>query len=240
MKFGKSIFLAAIAGMFALTAQADTAKIKEQLSQSIPGLQVESVAKSEIEGLYRVESSNSDTIFTNADASFFINGSMFAVQEGRVVNLSEQRKGAKRAKQLAAIAPEDRIVFPAEGETKARIAVFTDIDCGYCRKLHKEVPELNRLGVEVSYLAYPRAGIGSPSYDKIVSAWCSEDKLQALTEAKQGISIPSKTCANPVAAQFELGGQMGVRGTPAIVLEDGTMVPGYMPAQQLAKGLGIL
>ncbi|MFT5670969.1 MAG: thiol:disulfide interchange protein DsbC, partial [Glaciecola sp.] len=115
-----------------------------------------------------------------------------------------------------------------------------DVDCGYCRKLHEEVPALNAKGIEVRYLAYPRAGIGSPSYNKIVSAWCAVDQQNALTKLKQLEPIPTNICAgNPVAAQFALGGKMGVRGTPALVLDSGRLLPGYMPADRLAAELGV-
>jgi len=101
------------------------------------------------------------------------------------------------------------------------------------------VPELNRLGIAVRYLAYPRAGIDSNSYDKIVSAWCADDPQKAITLAKLGQEIDHATCDNPVAAQYELGNEIGVTGTPALVYEDGTMVPGYVPAEKLAAQLGI-
>lgn len=215
-------------------------EVKEKLEALLPGIQISRVELSEIGGLYRVDSNNGQTIFTNADASYFLTGDMYSAKAGKVVNLTEARRGQTRAVQIAAITEGERIIFPAQGETKAKIAVFTDIDCGYCRKLHQEVPRMNELGIEVSYLAYPRAGVGSDSYNKFVSAWCSSDKKQAMTDAKAGKQIASKTCANPVAQQFELGQAMGVTGTPAIVLDDGTLVPGYMPADQLAKGLGIL
>ena len=138
------------------------------------------------------------------------------------------------------IAPDKKITFPAVGETKAKIAVFTDIDCGYCRKLHQEVPDMNKLGIEVSYLAYPRAGFGSDSYKKYVSAWCADDKLGAMTLAKNGKSIPSKNCDNPVDEQYHLGRAIGISGTPAIVLESGRLIPGYLSADKLGKALGIL
>ena len=122
---------------------------------------------------------------------------------------------------------------------KTAITVFTDIDCGYCRKLHQEVPELNRLGIEVRYLAYPRAGLESESYDKIVSAWCADDQRLALTRAKTGKKIESRDCKNPVAQHFALGGAVGVTGTPSIIFEDGRLLPGYLPAERLAQQLGI-
>ncbi|MDX1452120.1 MAG: DsbC family protein [Oleiphilaceae bacterium] len=220
--------------------QAGEKEIRASLAKAIPSLEITAVEKSEIDGVYRLESNNNQVLFTNSDGSYFIAGELYGTGGGQLVNLTEERREQLRSEQLAAIPTSEKITFPAKGKTKARIAVFTDIDCGYCRKLHNEVPRMNELGIEVSYLAYPRAGLGSGSYKKIVSAWCADDKLQAMTDAKAGKRIPELNCENPVAAQFELGQQMGVSGTPAIFLEDGTLIPGYMPAERLAKGLGLL
>jgi thiol:disulfide interchange protein DsbC len=132
------------------------------------------------------------------------------------------------------------IIFKPAGATKAIMNVFTDIDCGYCRKLHQEVAELNALGIEVRYLAYPRAGIPSASYDKIATAWCAQDQQQTLTKAKRGESVATAVCAdNPVAEHYALGQRIGVAGTPAIVLMDGTLIPGYQPAASFAQILGL-
>lgn len=233
------LMLVAFLSAMSVVAKADQKAIEERLVELVPGLEIKSVEESELKGLYRVVSNNSDIIFTNEDASYFLAGQLFSTKGGTVVNLSEQRKGVARAQMLADVKQEERIIFPAK-DKKAAVTIFTDIDCGYCRKLHREVPRMNELGIEVSYVAYPRAGIGSPSYDKIVSAWCADDRLQAMTDAKAGKDIPQKTCENPVADQYNLGVAIGISGTPAIVLEDGTLVPGYVPADQLAKGLGIL
>ena len=131
------------------------------------------------------------------------------------------------------------IVFGPE-EAKAFVYVFTDVDCYYCQKLHQEVPALKELGVEIRYLAYPRAGVGSPSYRKIASAWCAEDPNISLTALKAGEQIPDNVCENnPVAEQYMLGGQLGVSGTPALVTESGKLLPGYMPADKLANALGL-
>jgi len=238
MKFLKNLFCLGLVLPAFLTA--GEAEIKESLNGAMPSLKFNKIEKSEIEGLYRVESSGGETLFSNKEGSFFITGDMYSVLGDRLQNLSEVRRETDRAQQISAIDLKEKIVFPAKGETKAKIAVFTDIDCGYCRKLHKEVPALNEMGVEVSYLAYPRAGVGSDSYEKYVSAWCADDKLGALTLAKNGKSIPGKTCKNPIANQLQLGQKMGVSGTPAIVLEDGRLIPGYLSAAKLGKALGVL
>jgi hypothetical protein len=103
---------------------------------------------------------------------------------------------------------------------------------------HQEVPQMNKMGVEVRYLAYPRSGVGSPSYDKLVTAWCSSDRQDAITRMKRGEELPAKSY-NPVAHEFEIGQLAGLSGTPAIVLEDGRMLDGYVTADDLGKTLGI-
>ena len=190
-------------------------------------------------GLYEVQVQGGPLLYITADGTHFIAGDLFEVQESGFVNVAEQGRQKERAELIAAVKPEDMIIF-APQNPKATITVFTDVDCGYCRKLHNEVAELNDLGIAVHYLAFPRAGLGSPSFRKIASAWCATDRGAALTSLKNGEEIPENVCAdNPVAAQMLLGEQVGVNGTPALVLEDGTLVPGYRPAKELAKLLGI-
>ncbi len=135
---------------------------------------------------------------------------------------------------------EDGLITYKASNQKAVIDVFTDIDCPYCRKLHDEVSQLNDYGITVNYYAYPRSGPGTPSFAKYISVWCAEDQQSAMDAAKSGKAVETATCANPVLEQFELGGRIGVTGTPAIVLEDGNVVRGYVPARDLANGLGLL
>lgn len=194
--------------------------------------------ESSIKGLYEVGVRGGPMLYVSADGAFFVAGDLFSIGPGGFTNLAEKRRSAERRDEIAALRPEDAIVF-APPNPKATIAVFTDIDCGYCRKLHQEVPELNRLGIAVHYLAFPRAGIGSPSYRKLVTAYCSEDRGDALTRLKRGENLPDRQCENPVESQYMLGQRIGVEGTPALVLEDGTLIPGYQPAADLARLLGI-
>lgn len=214
--------------------------IVAKLQQARPDFSYGDVMPSPIPGLYQVQVIGGPLLYVSEDGDFAVNGTMYGVVEGGFVDLRELAFKPVRAKKLEEANLDDMIVFSPEGETKASIYVFTDVDCGYCRKLHQEVPELNELGIEVRYLAYPRAGIGSGSYKKIAAAWCADDKLAALTKLKQRQAIDASYCENnPVAQQFELGAQLGVRGTPAIMLEDGTLLPGYLPAKQLAAQLGM-
>ena len=130
----------------------------------------------------------------------------------------------------------DRIVFAAPN-AKHTVTVFTDIECGYCRKLHQDIAELNRNGITVEYLAFPRMGLGSKDYTDMISVWCASDRRAALTAAKQGKAVPAKNCTNPVAMQYALGQQLGVNGTPAIFAADGTQLGGYLPPAQLKAAL---
>ena len=154
--------------------------ILKALSAARPDLQYEQPRPSPMAGLYEVQVKGGPLLYIDADASHFIAGDLFAVQKSGFVNLAEQGRQKERAELIAAVKPEDMIIFAPENP-KATIAVFTDVDCGYCRKLHSEVAELNALGIAVHYLAFPRAGLGSPSFRKIASAWCAKDPGAALT-----------------------------------------------------------
>lgn len=214
--------------------------IAKRLTEAVPGLKVQSVRESEAEGLYEVQSNNGDTIYTTADGQYLLTGDLLKITSNGIANVTEEARAGQREEVMAAFGDNGVIRFPADGEEKAVIDVFTDIDCPYCRKLHEEVPQLNAYGITVNYYAFPRSGPGTPSFTKYVSVWCAEDQQAAMNAAKAGRAVESASCENPVLEQYQLGGQVGVTGTPAIVLEDGNMVRGYVPADNLAKGLGLL
>ncbi|SMF35498.1 Thiol:disulfide interchange protein DsbC [Alteromonadaceae bacterium Bs31] len=222
--------------------KAAEAAIIKNLTNIREGMQIRSVKESAIPGVYEVMIMGQGIIYMDKNGEYFIDGKMLKLDGKRIVNVTDDAMVDVRKDLMATIKKDDSIVFSPEGETKAYISVFTDVDCGYCRKLHQEVPALNALGIEVRYLAYPRAGVNSNSYNKIASAWCADNPQDALSKLKGNppSDIPMNVCeGNPVAAQFELGQQAGVSGTPAIVLENGQLVPGYMPADRLAERIGI-
>ena len=219
---------------------ADSKLISENISGAIPGLAVKNVQETQIKGMFQVETNSGEVLFSSADGRYFITGDMYEIDNKKLKNLSETRREKNRLTRVNEIADDQKVVFPAVGDKKGSITVFTDIDCGYCRKLHKEVPELNSMGIEVSYLAYPRAGVNSESYNKYVSVWCADDKLEAMTKAKNGKSLEAKVCTNPVSHQFNLGREIGISGTPAIILDNGALIPGYINAQKIGKALGVL
>lgn len=221
------------------SAGADGQALVSRLKALRPDIPIEGVGLSPVPGIYELRLGGGTVFYGTEDGRYLFAGDLYELREDDLVNLAERGRTKGRRTLMASVSVGDMVVFSPRGETKAVINVFTDVDCGYCRKLHQEVPRLNELGIEVRYLAYPRAGVGSTSYQKIVSAWCADDPNEAITTLKAGNSIPDATCDNPVAAQFELGHQVGVSGTPAIVLEDGRLLPGYMPADQLAAAIGI-
>ena len=214
--------------------------VLSMLKTARPDIQFTFLGESPMPGVYEVQVTNGPILFVHEQGEYLFEGGLLKVSESGIVDTMEERKAIKRRDVFAARSTDDMIIFKPEGESKAVMNVFTDVDCGYCRKFHQEVPELNAMGIEVRYLAFPRAGIPSGSYDKIAKAWCAEDQQDALTKVKSGRSVDVEVCEdNPVAEQYAFGTQLGVTGTPAIILMDGTLIPGYQPAKKFAEVLGL-
>lgn len=219
-----------------------SARIAEQVKQLDSRLVVESVAAAPLEGLYEIVLDSGEVLYTDDSGQYILAGQLYRVVAGEgLVNLTEQRLQQTRVDLLAQVPAEDRVIYPAQGDTKARLQVFTDVDCVYCRRLHNEVATLNRMGVQVEYLAFPRGGAGSAAAAKMETIWCAtgDQRRQLMDSAKAGERPASADCDSPVMEQFALGQRLGVTGTPALVLEDGRLIPGYMPAQQLGEMLGL-
>ncbi|MHA6494262.1 thioredoxin fold domain-containing protein [Pseudomonas borbori] len=216
-----------------LAADADEA-IRKTLQSLQPDLPIEAIAESPMPGLYQVQLKGGRMLYASADGQFVMQGYLFQFKDGQAVNLTEQAESVAVAKTINAIPVSEMVVFAGK-QPKTHITVFTDTDCGYCQKLHSEVPELNRLGVEVRYLAFPRQGLESQAAKELANVWCAKDSQEAMNRAKTQQSVADVECDNPVAKQFALGQMIGVSGTPAIVLANGKVIPGYQPAAQLAK-----
>lgn len=218
-------------------------QIKSKLSAVLAPKDILGISESPMPGLMEVQLRGGKLLYTSESGEFVIDGSLYQMANGRAINIQQQRINElmqpKRVSAIKSLKEEDLVTFKATGETKATIYAFTDVDCGYCRKLHREMASYNDKGIEVRYLAYPRAGVGSSAYNKMVSIWCADNPLQAMTKAKAGQPIANKKCENPVAQQFAMGADVGVTGTPSLMTEDGRLLPGYMPADRLAKALGI-
>ncbi len=243
----KKVISFMVAGLMLASVQAEPASdavtktILDTLRAARPDLNYGAVEASPINGLYIVRIDGTQFVYASESGEYIITGDMYKARPGLFVPVKDLAAARIRKSMMDGVAKEDSIVFPAVDETRAVLYVFTDVDCGYCQKLHKEaVPDLTINGVEVRYLAFPRAGIGSSSYRKVASAWCAENKQEALTALKNRKSIPENVCKdNPVADQYALGQKIGVTGTPALIMEDGTLLPGYRPAPELLKMMGL-
>lgn len=213
-------------------------KIQASLQAGKPGINVTSVEKTAIKGLYKATIDGGPHVYATEDGKYFLTGDIYQVSPGNIVNLTDQERNVDRAKAMASVDKKDTIVFAPDGEVKKVMYVFTDVDCGYCQKLHSHMADYNALGIEVRYLAYPRAGINSGSYRKIASAWCADDRQAAMTKLKTRQAIPENVCpGNPVAKQFELGQSIGLSGTPALVFESGELIAGYVEPDRLKQML---
>jgi thiol:disulfide interchange protein DsbC len=222
----------------ALSLEEVKQRINKTLQQAKPDLAVSDVQPSPIPGLYKVSLGQGPSIYSNADGSHFLVGDLYKVSGAEVVNISDEERNGMRATVMATVKKDDMIIFAPKEKPKASIYVFTDVDCGYCQLMHQKVPELNAMGIEVRYLAYPRAGLNSASFNKVASAWCAADKKTALTKLKNREEIPTNVCpSNPVARQFELGQQVGLSGTPTLILENGQLIGGYVEPERLAQML---
>ena len=203
------------------------------------GFRVQTVRPAPISGIQEVEIDGGEYLYVTEDCRYLLAGNLYELRDDDIVGITERRRNARRQALMAAVPVSEMLVYSPESDTRAAVAVFTDTDCGYCRRLHTSMVEYHALGIEVRYLAYPRAGVGSPTYENMVSAWCASDPLEALTTLKRGEEIPAKSCVNPVAEHYELGQQVGLTGTPALVLPDGKLVNGLVGPSQLAQMLGI-
>lgn len=216
-------------------ASKSAADPRAAIAKKIPGITLEDVRPSPIKGMYEVRM-GADSAYVTADGRYVISGDLFDLDTR--ANLTEEGRAGERRMALSKLDEREMIVFaPGAVKTEHTVTVFTDVDCGYCRKLHSEIEQLTKLGVRVRYLAYPRSGPGSPDWAKMEAVWCSKDRKAAITKAKLGENVRSESCTTPVAKQFELGEQMGVRGTPAIFSMNGDYLGGYLPPGDLKKRL---
>ena len=206
--------------------------LRAALKKLIPD-EPDSIKASQMPGVYEVLY-GLDVVYISEDGQFLISGSLIDVDTGK--NLTEDKRAEGRIALINAVDESKMIVFSPE-EVKHRVTVFTDIDCGYCRRMHTEIDELNKLGIEVRYLFFPRAGLNSKSYKKAVSVWCSENQQEALTQAKLGKPVAEKTCDNPVDEHMGLVRKLGLTGTPASVLANGQIMPGYLPVERYVEML---
>jgi thiol:disulfide interchange protein DsbC len=209
---------------------------KEDLATRLNGVTAADISDSPLPGIYQV-AIGAQVAYVTKDGRYIIRGDIYDADSS--ANVSEETRARARVSMLESVDPASMIVFkPASGEVKHKITIFTDIDCGYCRQFHREIDKVTALGIEVHYLFFPRTGPNTESWTKADQVWCAPNHNSALTRAKLGGEIPEgAACNSPVEAHYELGHQIGVRGTPAIFSETGELIGGYLPPATLAKVL---
>ena len=229
----KNLFLVFAFIAFGIFAEKDDMQdLVNKINLILPdGIKVQDISFSDERNLYVINVGDIQPIYMLPDGEHVILGDIFNISEGEAQSTTEKVKDIFRKNKLN-ISNLETIDFLAKKE-KYSLTVFTDVDCGYCRKFHNEIDQYNNLGISIKYLAFPRAGIDSESYTKMVSAWCSDQADLSITLLKDNKSIPSNSCENSVAEQFELGRTLGITGTPALITQSGKLLPGYLPAQEL-------
>lgn len=227
---------AAVAAPTAVVAAdpADLEALKLRLAKTLPGIKVDTVRPTPIPGVYEVQS-GMNFGYVSLDGRYLIEGDLNDLSSGE--RLTDVHRRSARRDLMATMGAEQSILYaPKDVPTKYTVTVFTDIDCGYCRKLHQHIAEYNADGIAVRYLFFPRSGPDTDSFYKAEKVWCAADRLAALTQAKLGDGYEGdKSCVNPVLDHLKLAAQLGLRGTPAIVLPDGELIPGYQTPDALVK-----
>ncbi len=233
MKQTKTILLTFLILINFNVAQADEDAIRKAIRLGMPSVKIDSIKPAEAKGLYEV-TVGANILYVSEDGKYLLQGHLIDLVARK--DLTEEKLAGTRTLAIEQLGEDQMIIFKPE-KSRYKVSVFTDIDCGYCRKLHSELDQYLAEGITVQYLFYPRAGKGSDSYNKAISVWCADDRNEALTQAKKGAIPDPKTCENPVDKHMQLGVDFDVRGTPMIVTEKGNIFPGYVPAKQLAKAL---
>lgn len=198
-----------------------------------PELKIDRIVAAPLQG-FREVIVGGQALYISDDGKFLLQGNLFDIVAKK--DISQDGVAEVRRELLAEVPASERIVF-SPAAPKYTVTVFTDVECGYCRRLHQEIAEYNKLGIAIEYLAFPRMGVGTPDFDLMVSVWCSADRNKALTDAKEGRKVPKRSCDSPVARHYELGQRVGLTGTPMIVTASGARMPGYMPPDALLQAL---
>ena len=217
-----------------LADDAELAALRAKVGEMFDMIEPDDVKPSPIDGWYTIHK-GSIVAYISADGRYLLQGDLVDLE--LQVNLSEEVRNESRRELLANLPDDQAIVFSPE-EVKYSIAVFTDIDCTYCRRLHSQIEQYLDLGIEVRYLMYPRNGPASPAWTKAEEVWCATDRQSALTQAKLDKDFPTAACdASMVQDHYVIGRDVGLSGTPAIVFEDGTLIAGYLTPDRLLAAL---
>ena len=229
----KSLFL--VIALLSNSAFATKDEVIQNLSRFFDGIDKKDITDSPFKGVYEVITYNPiDSMLISEDGQYLIQGDVVNIKTRSLIQKSSKVKNLKLAL-ISTIKDSDKIIYKAQDE-KYQVHVFTDVDCPYCRRLHNSIGQMNDLGISVKYLASPLASLHPKAQGKMQKIWCADDRNQAMDDYNDsGTIVDASNCDNPVADQLEISKQLGVTGTPAIFLSDGTHLPGFLPADKLLR-----
>ncbi len=207
--------------------------VEQRIRALVPDISSLAIAETPVPGMVEVQVNN-DVLYMSDDGRYLIQGRLIDLDTQ--TDLTDATKAALRMEQIASLDEADMVTFGEPG-ADYELMVFTDTDCGYCRRLHEQIDEYIAEGIRIKYLAFPRGGMNSATFETMQSVWCADNPQQAMTLAKSGRSVPKAECDSPVEEQYRFGQAIGVTGTPALLLSDGALIPGYVPPQQLRQRL---
>ena len=223
---------------FSVFVFSDKELISTKLENILPAdAVIESIEPSVFDGIYKVYYGDLQPIYVSQDGNFFIYGDMYQINSNRIINITNEETKSRRVDLLNSIPSNELIIFKSKNEISA-ITVFTDVDCGYCRKLHSQISEYNKVGITVKYAAFPRSGIGTQTFTRMVGAWCADDPKKVITDLKNDKKLNLDFCDDqPIAKHYVIGQKLGISGTPAIITPDGELIPGYVSPEELLSRL---
>ena len=224
--------------LFSLTTYSDELLIKEKISGILPpGTQIEKIEESSFPNIYKVYYGDIQPLYVSKSGKYFLYGDMFEINSSEIINLTALDIKKQRISLMKEINQDELISFSSDDEIYS-VTVFTDVDCGYCRKLHNEIRAYNKLGISINYAAFPRSGIGTEAFTKMVGAWCSTNPKKSITYLKDGKKLDLNICdSQPVSKHYAHGKKIGITGTPAIISSEGELFPGYYSPQDLLDKL---
>ncbi len=208
----------------------DLQQIRDKVAGMFEAIEPEHVTASPVDGWYTIQK-GSVVAYITEDGRYLLQGDLIDLDTQ--VNLTEASRSQSRRDLMASVTADSAITF-SPTETKYSVSVFTDVECTYCRRLHSQIDEYLAHGIEVRYLLYPRNGPASRSWNTSEEVWCATDRHKALTLAKLDRKFETSSCdASIVQDHYVMGQAVGLNGTPAIVLDNGILIGGYLPPDAL-------
>ena len=207
--------------------------ITAAVAQVAPQARVQTIAPMPIPGLYQVIAQG-QVLYLTGDGRYLIQGDAFDIKTRTALNSLTMNR--LRHDAIARLDRTQMVRF-APANPKYTVTVFTDVDCPYCRAFHANIAAINKLGIAVDYLFWPRSGLNTPSAQKAIDVWCAADRQAALTRAFEGQEPHDANCQSPVAHDFNLGVDLGVDGTPTIIADNGVVLGGYVDPNELLRRL---